>query len=109
MAERLSLDLLLLLLVASSALLLSNVYRDRERWVSQMDRRGWFMASEAQLLGHPSWSLFAISFVGLFTEVMLIRWIGTEVRIFAFFQNLALIACFLGFGLGCYWAPRMKS
>jgi len=109
LAERLSLDLLLLLLVASSALLLSNVYRDRERWVRQMDRRGWFMASEGQPLRRPSWSLFAISFVGLFTEVMLIRWVGTEVRIFAFFQNLALIACFLGFGLGCYWAPRKKS
>ena len=23
-------------------------------------------------------------------------------RIFAFFQNLSLIACFLGFGLGCF-------
>src|SRR5439155_20551210 len=34
---------------------------------------------------------------------------GTEVRIFAFFQNLALIACFLGFGLGCYWSRRRKS
>src|SRR5262245_55752396 len=40
---------------------------------------------------------------------MLIRWIGTEVRIFAYFQNLALIACFLGFGLGCYWSRRKKS
>ena len=40
---------------------------------------------------------------------MLIRWIGTEVRVFAYFQNLALIACFLGFGLGCYWSQRRKS
>ena len=39
----------------------------------------------------------------------MIRWIGTEVRVFAYFQNLALIACFLGFGLGCYWAARHKS
>jgi SAM-dependent methyltransferase len=36
----------------------------------------------------------------------LIRWIGTEIRIFAFFQNLGLIACFLGFGLGCYRADE---
>src|SRR5439155_20713681 len=48
-------------------------------------------------------------FASLYIEMMLIRWIGTEVRIFAFFQNLALIACFLGFGLGCYWSRRRKS
>ena len=40
---------------------------------------------------------------------MLIRWVATEVRVFAYFQNLALIACFLGFGLGCYWSHRRKS
>ena len=28
---------------------------------------------------------------------------------FAYFQNLALIACFLGFGLGCYRAGRKKG
>jgi SAM-dependent methyltransferase len=53
--------------------------------------------------------LFVVSFAGLFIEVMLIRWVGTEVRIFAYFQNLALIACFLGFGLGCYWSGRRKN
>ena len=53
--------------------------------------------------------LFWISLTGLFVEIMLIRWMGTEVRVFAYFQNLALIACFLGFGLGCYWLGRYKS
>jgi len=43
-----------------------------------------------------------ISSAALYLEIVLIRWIGTEVRIFAFFQNLSLIACFLGFGLGCF-------
>jgi len=55
------------------------------------------------------WPLFIVSFAALFIEVMLIRWVGTEVRIFAFFQNVALIACFLGFGLGCYWSGRRKN
>src|SRR5207244_7189408 len=32
-----------------------------------------------------------------------------EVRLFAYFQNLTLIACFLGFGLGCYRAAEKKS
>src|SRR6185369_3439372 len=50
----------------------------------------------------PSARLLFVSAAALFAEVMLIRWIGTEVRIFAFVQNLALIACFLGFGIGCF-------
>jgi SAM-dependent methyltransferase len=49
-----------------------------------------------------SWFLFVTSAATLYAELMLIRWIGTEIRIFAFFQNLTVIACFLGFGLGCY-------
>ena len=36
----------------------------------------------------------------------MIRWISSEVRIFAYFKNFVLIACFLGFGLGCYLSRR---
>lgn len=36
----------------------------------------------------------------LFLEILLIRWIGTEVRIFAYLQNGVLVAAFLGLGLG---------
>ncbi|HXW17699.1 MAG TPA: hypothetical protein VEJ39_05325, partial [Candidatus Acidoferrales bacterium] len=53
--------------------------------------------------------LFLVSFACLYTEILLIRWIGTEVRVFAYFQNLALIACFLGFGIGCYQSKKNKS
>ena len=45
--------------------------------------------------------LFIVSFASLYVEVLLIRWIGTEFRLFAYIQNLTLVACFLGFGLGC--------
>ena len=55
------------------------------------------------------WALFLVSFATLYVEIMLIRWVGTEIRIFAFVQNLALIACFLGFGLGCFWCDRRKN
>ena len=34
-------------------------------------------------------------------ELALIRWLSTEVRIFAYVKNLALLLCFLGFGVGC--------
>ena len=50
--------------------------------------------------------LFVVSFASLYVEVMLIRWIGTEFRLFAYIQNLTLIACFLGFGLGCLKASE---
>ncbi len=50
--------------------------------------------------------LFLISFAGLYVEILLIRWVGTEFRLFAYFQNLTLIACFLGFGYGCFRAAK---
>jgi len=65
-------------------------------------------------LGEPPrnglpWPLFLVSFAALYLEILLIRWIGTEVRVFAYFQNLVLITCFLGFGLGCYQSARKKG
>src|SRR5262245_43901838 len=50
----------------------------------------------------PLGSLFAISVVGLFLELLLIRWISTEIRIFAYLQNTVLVVCFLGLGMGCW-------
>ncbi len=49
-----------------------------------------------------SWAIFLISVLGLYLEMLLIRWIGTEVRIFAYLQNTVLVACFLGLGIGCF-------
>jgi spermidine synthase len=53
-----------------------------------------------------TWAIFLISVLGLFLEMLLIRWIGTEVRIFAYLQNTILIACFLGLGLGCFTSRK---
>jgi spermidine synthase len=58
---------------------------------------------------HVLWPLFLVSFSSLYLEILLIRWIGTEIRVFAYFQNLALVACFLGFGLGCFQSARKKG
>ena len=41
-----------------------------------------------------------VTFGILALELALIRWIGTQVRVFAYFNNLVLIATFLGMGLG---------
>ena len=51
-------------------------------------------------------SLIVISVLSLFLEMMMIRWISSEIRVFAYFKNLVLVACFLGFGLGCYLCRR---
>jgi SAM-dependent methyltransferase len=65
------------------------------------------------------WSLphlFLASFLTLFTELAFIRWIAVEIRVFAYFKNLALLLCFLGFGLGCAlargplrWSTSVKA
>lgn len=46
--------------------------------------------------------LLLVSFIALFLELAIIRWLSTEIRIFAYFKNLPLMAAFLGFGIGCY-------
>ena len=51
---------------------------------------------------NQTWAIFLISVLGLFLEMLLIRWIGTEIRIFAYLQNTVLVVCFLGLGLGCF-------
>ena len=46
------------------------------------------------------YKLALVSFVILFLELLLIRLIGTEVRIFAYLSNLLLLATFVGSGIG---------
>ncbi|MGH7924937.1 MAG: hypothetical protein ACREQH_10150, partial [Candidatus Binatus sp.] len=36
----------------------------------------------------------------------MIRWVSSEITIFAYFKNFVLVACYLGFGLGCYLSRR---
>jgi len=45
--------------------------------------------------------LFLVSVLALFLELLLIRWIGTEINIFAYLQNTVLVVCFMGLGMGC--------
>ncbi len=47
-------------------------------------------------------AIFLVSVLALFLEMLLIRWIGTEIRIFAYLQNTILVASFLGLGLGSF-------
>lgn len=56
-----------------------------------------------------TWRLLIVSSAALYLEIVLIRWLGTEVKVFAFFQNLSLIVCFLGFGVGCFTSQKRGS
>jgi len=51
-------------------------------------------------------TLLLASALTLFAELAIIRWVATEVRVFAYVKNLALLLCFLGFGLGCALARQ---
>jgi spermidine synthase len=47
-----------------------------------------------------------ISTLIMFLEMLLVRWVGTELRVFAYLQNGVLVAAFLGLGLGARNARR---
>lgn len=80
------------------------LYReDRPRSVT------WLRALEVtpEELGGFSYGLLVlVSMLSLFLEMLMIRWVSSEIRVFAYFKNLVLLACFLGFGLGCYLCRR---
>jgi len=44
--------------------------------------------------------LFVISLLSLFFELVIIRWLGAEIRAFSIFKNFPLIACYIGLGYG---------
>jgi SAM-dependent methyltransferase len=51
-------------------------------------------------------ALFWVSALLLFFEILAIRWLSAEVRIFAYFHNLVLLFAFLGMGLGAALARK---
>src|ERR1700683_2235322 len=53
--------------------------------------------------------LALVSFLSVYLELIVIRWLASEVRIFAYFKNFALLAAFLGFGIGCLLARRRRN
>ena len=49
--------------------------------------------------------IFLASFLVLFLEIALIRWMPAYIRLLSYFSNFILLASFLGIGLGCLLAP----
>jgi predicted membrane-bound spermidine synthase len=53
--------------------------------------------------------VFLASFLVLFLEVALIRWMPAYIRLLAYFSNFILLASFLGIGVGCLLATSRRS
>jgi hypothetical protein len=60
-------------------------------------------------LGAQKSRLFLISAIALYTEVVFIRWMSAEIRMFAYLKNFTLFACFLGLGLGMMRRGRGRT
>jgi SAM-dependent methyltransferase len=90
---------LALALVAGAALLLRHRFDTLLRPAAQP-----LVREETRVRRHPYWTLFLASFVGLFVEVMLIRYASSQIRIFSFYKNIPLVAAYLGMGIGCWRA-----
>ena len=52
--------------------------------------------------------IFLSSFLVLFLEIALIRWMPAYIRLLSFFSNFILLASFLGIGVGCLLAGRTR-
>lgn len=57
----------------------------------------------------PGVRTFLASFLVLFLEVALIRWMPAYIRLLAYFSNFILLASFLGIGIGCLLAPIRRG
>jgi len=79
------------LVIALNGSRVSNVFQDEPSATTSLPRS----------IRWPRASLFIASFVALFLEMVLIRYTGSQIRIFAFYKNVPLIAAFLGLGVGC--------
>ncbi|HEY9683488.1 MAG TPA: hypothetical protein V6C86_18060 [Oculatellaceae cyanobacterium] len=53
--------------------------------------------------------LFVISLISLYFELVIIRWLSSEIRIFAYFKNVPLMACLFGLGLGMALANSKRD
>jgi SAM-dependent methyltransferase len=92
---------------AVASLLLLDRYRDVGGVGGAETDNGGALSFRPQDLGGVSRRILILASVaGLFVELLLIRWVSAEIRIFAYFKNFVLIACFLGFGLGFHLARR---
>jgi hypothetical protein len=86
---------------AGTILVLLRIYA----YLAKRRGRAFFESPRGLSVWSP-YQLVVASFLTLFAELAFIRWIAVEIRVFAYFKNLALLLCFVGFGLGCALARQ---
>ena len=67
------------------------------------------LAVSTTFADRPHLRLFALSFLALFLELTIIRWVPGSARLVAYYANLMLISSFLGIGLGAMLAERSRN
>ena len=101
MAPRMNLNNLAFVLICEICVVVNiflfNFYR-RARSLPIAESIGKWEYSPLSQGGFSYRQLALVSAFGLFLELLMIRWISSEIRMFAYFKNFVLIACFLGFG-----------
>ncbi|MFA6448807.1 MAG: hypothetical protein WCX65_05005, partial [bacterium] len=56
-----------------------------------------------------SFELFLISFIGFFFAMLFDRWLGTEIRFFAYFKNVIAAAALMGLGAGVLASEKRRD
>lgn len=54
-------------------------------------------------------AIFLTSALGLYFELVMIRWHATSAHVFAIFKNVSLLSCFLGLGIGFALARSRRA
>src|SRR5690349_1553067 len=69
----------------------------------------WNLRDDALTTGQRARALVLVSALSLFLELVLIRLLGAEIKVFAFLKNVVLLGAFLGLGLGFFLARRREG
>jgi hypothetical protein len=56
-----------------------------------------------------AWGVFLASALGLYFELVMIRWHAASAHVFAIFKNVSLLSCFLGLGVGFALARQKRA
>lgn len=71
------------------------------------------MINDKPIIYHPSGllsyaNLFLASFLAIYFELIIIRYLSSEIRVFAYLKNLPLVASFFGLGVGMVLGKKEK-
>jgi hypothetical protein len=86
----------------------SSVSKAETVWLGRIRTAlvAWNVRDDALTESRRKMALVLVSVLGLFFELVLIRLLGSEVKVFAFLKNVVLLGAFLGLGLGFFIARR---